>query len=61
MGLADFGRRWNGAVLVVSRPGEQPTWEPAHLRWALAPAAVLLLAAFLLPVPKRRQAKAGPS
>ena len=61
MGLADFGRRWNGAVLVVSRPGEQPTWGPAHLRWALATAAVLLLAALLLPVPKRRQAKAGPS
>lgn len=43
--LRNFGRRWNGALLVVSRPGEQPAWRPHYLRWAPALAAVMLFGA----------------
>jgi ABC-type bacteriocin/lantibiotic exporter with double-glycine peptidase domain len=39
-----FGRRWGGAILVVSRPGEQPRW-PSPARWIAG--ALFLLAAAL--------------
>jgi ABC-type bacteriocin/lantibiotic exporter with double-glycine peptidase domain len=39
----DFGRRWNGAILVVSRPGETPSWRPWWL-WGAMAAGTLVLA-----------------
>jgi hypothetical protein len=43
LSLTNFGRRWNGAILIVSLPGEQPTW-PDYRRWvALAGGLALCL------------------
>ena len=39
--LAAFGQRWSGAILIVSRPGEQPHWPLASGPWAAACCAVL--------------------
>jgi ABC-type bacteriocin/lantibiotic exporter with double-glycine peptidase domain len=44
MSYQAFGRRWSGAILVVSRPGEQPTW-PRPARWISG--ALFLVAAAL--------------
>jgi len=38
--LRSFGRHWDGAILVVTRPGEQPRW-PRPL-WHYGTAAVLV-------------------
>ncbi|MFO8006685.1 MAG: cysteine peptidase family C39 domain-containing protein [Candidatus Brocadiia bacterium] len=44
--LTQFGRRWNGAAVVVSRPGEQPHWGLPYVGLSfVAAGAVLLLAA----------------
>jgi ABC-type bacteriocin/lantibiotic exporter with double-glycine peptidase domain len=43
MSLSAFGRRWNGAILVVSRPGEQPRWSAARAWWAVGVGVLLLL------------------
>ena len=45
--LRDFGRRWDGALLVVSRPGEQPHFAP-RFRWERGIAAGATLAALAL-------------
>jgi len=57
MSPGKFGRRWNGAALMISLPGEQPKWDLGYLRWAVVTAGVLLLAAVLLP---RRRRTAPP-
>jgi len=52
-GLRSFGRRWDGALLVLSRPGEQPSFGwPALARMALGAEAA---AAFALAVAVARR------
>ena len=43
--LYSFGRHWDGAILIVSRPGDQPSFGlPAPYRWAAIAAGAILLA-----------------
>ncbi|MHC5034514.1 MAG: cysteine peptidase family C39 domain-containing protein [Planctomycetota bacterium] len=57
-GLQDFGRRWNGAILVVSRPGEQPKLPLFYLKWGLA--AGLVGAAVVWALKRRAMAARAP-
>ncbi len=42
MSLDQFGRRWTGATMLVSRPGEQPRLGHPLIPWLLAMAAAAL-------------------
>lgn len=59
--LAAFGQRWNGAILVVSRPGEQPRWPLVSAPWVVACCAVLVvgLAAVRRHLPFSRRGRGG--
>lgn len=49
MSLGEFGRRWNGALLVLSRPGGQPAWSVVPDTWVLCGAVLVgLVGSWLL-------------
>ncbi len=51
--LDEFGRRWNGAAVVVSRPGAQPRWGVPYLGPGLLVAGTVLLLAAVLRLRRR--------
>ena len=59
MSLKDFGRRWDGAILIVSQPGGQPRW-PSRYAW-LGTALLALSAGSLAYVVASRRRKGLPS
>ena len=56
MSLRSFGRHWDGAILIVSRPGEQPSFGLARpYRWGAVAAGAALLGLETLSLLRRRR------